>query len=226
MGYKLKEITRNLCLRFFSGSFSACANSSDRFVCCCSGFQRFFLFLDICMASLSRDTGTVEDQDLLSVMLVWDLCKYASRCSSCYDACQNFEMAEDGDSISIYDGQGCSMNKCVSAYAHRWRAMSRSYPVVFSNIPYLDMPLIRRAIEKYVRQMREMSHMDISSDSDVVDLSRCCLPRPFCLLYPIREVSTWGRDVDYEVRLRLNGLLVGWDSIEVFAVPPARRGLV
>lgn len=68
--------------------------------------------------------------------------------------------------------------------------------------------------------------LDISSESDVVDFSRCWLLRPFSLFYPIREVKTWDRDLHLEARQRSKGLIVGWRNIELFAVSPARRVLV
>lgn len=67
---------------------------------------------------------------------------------------------------------------------------------------------------------------DISSESDLVYLASCCLPRPFSSFFLIREVDTWGLDWDLEKRQRREGLLVGWDNIGLLAVLHARQGIV
>lgn len=49
-----------------------------------------------------------------------------------------------------------------------------------------------------------MLHTNILSESNVDDLSCCCLPCPFCMVYLIRGVDTWGRNLEFEVRQRSN----------------------
>lgn len=79
--------------------------------------------------------------------------------------------------------------------------MIRSCPGVFLNMPDLKMPFVLHASEvEYVRRMRKMLRKDTSSDSNVVDLSCCCLHPPFRSSYPIREVDRWGQDADFEER--------------------------
>lgn len=62
-GVQIEGVTRIIRLHFFSGSFSALANSSNLFVCFLFRFQLFVLFLDTRMVSSSRDAGTAEEQD-------------------------------------------------------------------------------------------------------------------------------------------------------------------
>lgn len=98
---------------------------------------------------------------------------------------------------------------------------------VFLNMADLDMAFVRHATEvEYVRRMREILRPDILSESDVVNLSRCCLPCPFSLFYPIREVDTCNQDLELDVLQRSKSLLLGWRNIELFAVPPERQGFV
>lgn len=133
----------------------------------------------------------------------------------------------DCDSHFIYDRQGSSRDTCVGAYACQWRALSGSFQGVFLNMLDLDMLFVCHATEvEYVRHMREMLRTDISSKSGVVNLSRSCLHHPFRSFYLIGKANTWGRDLNLEERQRSKELLVGWHSIELLAVPPARRGLV
>lgn len=68
----MKVVTQISCLQRFFESFSACANSSDRSCSFLFHSQRFVLLLDIRMASLSMDVGTVEDQVLLLAMSLRD----------------------------------------------------------------------------------------------------------------------------------------------------------
>lgn len=91
----------------------------------------------------------------------------------------------------------------------------------------MDLPFVRHATRvENVRRMRDMFWTDILSESDVVDSSHCYLAHPLSSIYLIREVDTWGRRLDMEVRQRLIGLLVGWQNIKLFAELPARRGLL
>lgn len=83
-------------------------------------------------------------------------------------------MATDCHSVIVKDVQG------IGAYARRWRAYCRSCPGLFLNMPDFDILLVRHATEvQYVRRMHKMMRTDISLNKDVVDLSRCRLPRPF-----------------------------------------------
>lgn len=91
----------------------------------------------------------------------------------------------------------------------------------------LDMLFVPHATEvEHERRIGEVWRTDISFERDMVDLSSCCLHCPFTSFYLIREVDTWSRDLDLEVQQPLKGLLFAWHNIELFAVPPARRGLV
>lgn len=64
------------------------------------------------------------------------------------------------------------------------------------NILDLDMPFVRDAFEaESVRHMHEILHMDILSESNVVDLSLCWMPCPSSSFSLMREVETWGRDL-------------------------------
>lgn len=76
-----------------------------------------------------------------------------------------------------------------------------------------------------VHWMHYMLQTDISSESNVADLSCCSLPCPFRSFYSIQKVKTRGVDLELEVRHNLKGLLVGLHKMELFGVPPARRGL-
>lgn len=78
---------------------------------------------------------------------------------------------------------------------------------------------------QYVRRIREVLHTDISSESSMLDLSRCCLQRLFNFVYLIGRVDTQGRDLGLELRHRSKGLLFGRHNIKIFAVPSERRGL-
>lgn len=98
---------------------------------------------------------------------------------------------------------------------------------LFQNMRDLDMSFVRHATGvKYVRDMSEMLHTDISSHSDIVNMSRCCLPHPICSFYLIQEADPWGRGVDFEVRQRLKVCSSDGTISGLFAVPPARQGLV
>lgn len=61
---------------------------------------------------------------------------------------------------------------------------------------------MRHATEaEYVSCMREILSPDISSESDVVDMCRCCSSRPsssLYLLYLIRKVETGSGELDLE----------------------------
>lgn len=71
------------------------------------------------MAPLSNDFGSVEDQELLSTIPVWDYREYVRWCSACQDARLCLEMAVGGDSLYIQDRQGHSTDTCLGAYALR-----------------------------------------------------------------------------------------------------------
>lgn len=91
----------------------------------------------------------------------------------------------------------------------------------------LDMPLVRHVTDvEYVRHMREVLRTDIYFESDVVDLSDFCLPRPFRLFSLKREVETSWRGLFLKVRQRSKSLLVDWHIIELFVIPPERCGIV
>lgn len=106
----------------------------------------------------------------------------------------------------------------------RWRVLSRLCPGVFLNMPDLKMTFVRHETEiVYVRRMHGILRMELSSESDVVNLSCRCMPRPFSSLYLKREVDTWGQELVLKVRQRLKGLRVGWHNIKLFTVSPARR---
>lgn len=65
------------------------------------------------------------------------------------------------------------------------------------------MPFVIHATEvEYVRRMRDMLCTDISSESNVVNLFHCCLPRTFCFFTSMREMDTWGRDMNLEAGQR------------------------
>lgn len=58
------------------------------------------------------------------------------------------------------------------------RSLSRSCTCIFLNKADLDMPFVRHATESvYEHRMYEVLWTDISPNSNMVDLSRCCLPR-------------------------------------------------
>lgn len=173
------------------------------------------------MALSPRDVGVVEYQDLLLAMLSWKYREYARRCSSCYYALRFLEMAIDEDSLSINDRQRCSKDTCRCV-----RVLIESHEQVLSGcvLEYARFrPFVRYATEvEYDRRMHKMLGTNFSSDSDVVDFSCCFLPRLFRFFYLIRNVDTWGRDMDFNVRRRSKGLLVSWHNIKLFAVPRAR----
>lgn len=126
--------------------------------------------------------------------------------------------------LSIYDLQGRSRDTCVGAYVHRSKALSSLCPGVSSNMPDLDLPFVPHVTEvEYKRRISKMLGTDISSESNVVDLSCCWLPRTFSSFYLMREVDTWGRDLELKVLQRSRGLLVGWHNIELIVVPSSRR---
>lgn len=99
----MKLATRITCVQFVCGSFSGCASSSDSFVNLCFCFQRFGFFLDMRMALLLSNIGTVEDQELLSAMPPWDYYNYARRYSGCGDALRFIEMGVNGDRLPFCD---------------------------------------------------------------------------------------------------------------------------
>lgn len=77
----------------------------------------------------------------------------------------------------------------------------------------LNMPFVPHATDvEYLRCMRKISRADISLESDVYDLSCCCLLRPFSSFYMIGNVKVQGRDLDSEVRQRLKGFLIVWHN--------------
>lgn len=103
-----------------------------------------------------------------------------------------------GGSLSVYDRQGRSGITCVGTYARRTRAVSRSCPVAFLIMPDFNMPLLRHATEfEYVCRMNEIERTDISSDSNVVDLSRCCFPSSISSIYLLQKLFTWSQDADF-----------------------------
>lgn len=71
-----------------------------------------------------------------------------------------------------------------------------------------------------------MLRTDISLQSDVVNLSRSCLPLPFRFYYLIRKEISRGRDLDLEVRQSSRELPVGLHNIELFALSTAKGGLL
>lgn len=86
--------------------------------------------------------------------------------------------------LFMYDRRGRSRDKCVCAYDRRRRMLSWKCPRPFSTKSNLNIPFVRHTTEvEYERQMCEMLHTDITSEIDVVEMSCCCLPRPFCVLW-------------------------------------------
>lgn len=113
----------------------------------------------------------VEDQKFLSAVPSWDYRNYARLCFGCLDTRQFLEMAVDGD-MSNYDCQRRLRDRCVGAYARRWRALIKSCPGLLLNMLDLDVPFVRHATEsKHGCRMRERLHTNISSGSELVDLS-------------------------------------------------------
>lgn len=101
--------------------------------------------------------------------------------------------------------------------------MSRSYPGVLLYMRNLNVLFVLHATEvECVRRTDEILPMRVSTASDIVDLSRCCMPCPFNSFYQIREVETWDQNLGF-VRQISKVLLVCWYKIDLFAVPPARR---
>lgn len=77
------------------------------------------------------------------------------------------------------------------------------------------MPLVHHATKfEFVCRMCTELRADISSENDIVYLSCCCLPRPFSLVYLIKEVEIWGGDMDLEVQQRSEDLLASWYNIK------------
>lgn len=66
----------------------------------------------------------------------------------------------------------------------------------------------------------------ISSDRDMINLSRCCLPCPSRSFNLVWEVHTQGHNLDSGVLLRSDWMLIRWHNIKRFVVPPARQKLV
>lgn len=179
------------------------------------------------MSSSSKYAKTVADQELLLAIPPWAFREYARCCSGCYEACRVLEMAVDGSSRSIYDRQGLSKDTCIGTYTCLWRALRRSCPGGFLNIPYLDMSFVHNATKvEYVRCIHKMLRPDSLSESKVVNLCRCCLPCTISWFYPTWEKESRGPDLEIEVRKSSKGLLIGWHDIERFAVSPARQRLV
>lgn len=126
--------------------------------------------------------------------------------------------------MTVKDAQGI---RALVRTLVKERALSRSCPGLFLNKWDLVMAFVRRATEEeYVHRMREMLRTDIFSKSDLVNLSRCCLPRPCSLFCLIRDDETWRRDMELEVGQKSKALHVGWHDIELFAVPPAEQALM
>lgn len=97
----------------------------------------------------------------------------------------------NGGCFFIYDRQGRSKNSCVSANARRWSVLSRSSPGFFINMPDLECLFVRHATEiKYLRRKHDVLRSNISSKSDMVHFSFCCLSRLLSFFYLIREVDT------------------------------------
>lgn len=94
-------------------------------------------------------------------------------------------------------------------------------------MPDLDKAFVHNATDvEHVRHTCQMLRTGISTENDLVDLSRCCSPRLFSTFYLIQKMDTWGSDLVLEVHHRLKILLIGYYNIELFAEPPARRELV
>lgn len=74
--------------------------------------------------------------------------------------------------------------------------------------------------------MRKTLRTEISSESSVIDFVLLFLSLRFSPFYLILGVETWARDLNLKVRQRSKNLLVGWYDIDLFAVSPARPGLV
>lgn len=54
-----------------------------------------------------------------------------------------------------------------------------------------------------------MLRTDISSESDIVKLPRCCLALLFSWFNLIQEVDTWSLNFYLEVQQRTNGIFIG-----------------
>lgn len=64
--------------------------------------------------------------------------------------------------------------------------MSGLFPVVVLNMQDSNIQFVLHATAvKYECPLHKMSRTDISSGSDVIDLSSCCFLRPFGLFYLI-----------------------------------------
>lgn len=86
-------------------------------------------------------------------------------------------------------------------------------------MPNLIMPIGHHATKiKYFCRMCEILFEDISSKSDVCDLSSLCMSRPLSSFYLINEVNTSSRKLDLKVQTRLKDFLVNWHKMKLFAV--------
>lgn len=134
----------------------------------------------------------------------WDYRDHAWMSSGCFDACFFFF----GNSCELRKLVNLSSLRTLEGLVRRFvRAQMDSFEQVlfgcFLKFSDLLMPFVCLAPDvEYILCMRDMMHIDISSEtseSNIVDLSQCCLPRPYSLLYLIRKVATWVPDLDMEV---------------------------
>lgn len=110
------------------------------------------------------------------------------------------KMTADGGSLSIYEYQRSSRNTCFGASGSQCRALCRSYPDFFLGMQDFNMPFAHHGTKtQYVRRMRFVLRIYVSSESDMADLSCCCLPRPSSYIYQMQEVDTSDRDLYLEM---------------------------
>lgn len=79
---------------------------------------------------------------------------------------------------------------------------------------------------EFICRMCKVLRSNISSESNSIYLSLCCLSCHFSYFSITREVDTWDSDLDLKARKRSKDLLAGRNNIEFLAILPARRGPV
>lgn len=114
----------------------------------------------------------------------------------------------DGGRLCISGRLERSKDTRAGAYSRQWTASYRLCPVVFQNIPDLDRQFVRHTTEvKNIRHMHKTLQTDISSGSNVAELSCCCWSCPFSMFYRIREVNRCRLALDLEAQQRSKELV-------------------
>lgn len=74
----------------------------------------------------------------------------------------------------------------VNAYVYRWKALGRTCAGILFRIKHLNRPLVGYSDEvEYVRRLSDL--LQKGKDTGTLDLTECCLRKPFDSSYPMRD---------------------------------------